>query len=317
MGMTGAARRRALLCSCVYYWWYFALGATISSLGSLLPGIGRQTGATLEQQKWLVPPRATGFGVGSIFGGWLLERADGHRIMAAAAGATTAVNLVMAMASSFELVLVMQLCYGLLGGCSEVVINTLTLQCAHIYHPPPLQLLAAVFRQFIVHHQEHARLCITALLWCCHTAMSFHLDARSNTLFSPLLSTSRFGLLSLPLRSWLPSPWLGDDHQCGWHFLTCCPVLLCAVPCRAVPCLWLGDWVWVVAECGERMSGRTCSSFTRALRSAQSLDRSSSVSSSTCESYQILSCSVQSESAQPAQPAQLALRYSCMLDPGG
>ena len=64
MGMTGAARRRALLCSCVYYWWYFALGATISSLGSLLPGIGRQTGATLEQQKWLVPPRATGFGVG-------------------------------------------------------------------------------------------------------------------------------------------------------------------------------------------------------------------------------------------------------------
>eukprot|EP01046_Picozoa_sp_COSAG06_P078421 COSAG06_NODE_26033_length_623_cov_0.988550_1_plen_94_part_10 len=42
-----------------------------------------------------------GFGVGSIFGGWLLERADGHRIMAAAAGATTAVNLVMAMASSF------------------------------------------------------------------------------------------------------------------------------------------------------------------------------------------------------------------------
>jgi MFS family permease len=263
-----------------------------------------------------VPPRATGFGVGSIFGGWLLERADGHRIMAAAAGATTAVNLVMAMASSFELVLVMQLCYGLLGGCSEVVINTLTLQCAHIYHSPPLQLLAAVFRQFIVHHQEHARLCITALLWCCHTAMSFHLDARSNTLFSPLLSTSRFGLLSLPLRSWLPSPWLGDDHQCGWHFLTCCPVLLCAVPCRAVPCLWLGDWVWV-AECGERMSGRTCSSFMRALRLAQSLDRSSSVSSSTCESYQILSCSVQSESAQPAQPAQLALRYSCMLDPGG
>ena len=99
-GANIAARRRALLCSCVYYWWYFALGATISSLGSLLPGIGRQTGATLEQQKWLVPPRATGFGVGSIFGGWLLERADGHRIMAAAAGATTAVNLVMAMAET-------------------------------------------------------------------------------------------------------------------------------------------------------------------------------------------------------------------------
>jgi hypothetical protein len=63
-------------------------------------------------------------------GGWLLERADGHRIMAAAAGATTVVNIVMAMASSFELVVVMQLCYGLLGGGSEVVINTLTLQCA-------------------------------------------------------------------------------------------------------------------------------------------------------------------------------------------
>lgn len=93
-------------------------------------GIGRQTGATLEQQKWLVPPRATGFGLGSIVGGWLLERADGHRIMAAAAGATTVVNIVMAMASSFELVVAMQLCYGLLGGGSEVVINTLTLQCA-------------------------------------------------------------------------------------------------------------------------------------------------------------------------------------------
>ena len=63
-------------------------------------------------------------------GGWLLERADGHRIMAAAAGATTVVNIVMAMASSFELVVAMQLCYGLLGGGSEVVINTLTLQCA-------------------------------------------------------------------------------------------------------------------------------------------------------------------------------------------
>ena len=197
MGMTGAARRRALLCSCVYYWWYFALGATISSLGSLLPGIGRQTGATLEQQKWLVPPRATGFGVGSIFGGWLLERADGHRIMAAAAGATTAVNLVMAMASSFELVLVMQLCYGLLGGCSEVVINTLTLQCAHIYHPPPLQLLAAVFRQPVHCAPSRARAaCTTALLWCCHTAMSFHLDARSITLFSPLLYLSLWSIVA-------------------------------------------------------------------------------------------------------------------------
>ncbi len=38
MGMSGVDRRRKLLCSMVYYWWYFALGATISSLGSLLPG---------------------------------------------------------------------------------------------------------------------------------------------------------------------------------------------------------------------------------------------------------------------------------------
>lgn len=140
MGMTSVDRGRKLLCSCVYYWWYFALGATISSLGSLLPGIGRQTNATLEQQKWLVPPRATGFGVGSIIGGNLLERADGHRIMATAAAATTAVNLIMATASSFELVVLMQLCYGLLGGCSEVVINTLTLQCAFARAASALQL---------------------------------------------------------------------------------------------------------------------------------------------------------------------------------
>ena len=144
MPLSGSDRRRKLLCSFVYYWWYFALGATISSLGSLLPGIGRQTGATLEQQKWLVPPRATGFGVGSIIGGWLLERADGHRIMAAAAAATTIVNMVMAFASSFELVVVMQLCYGLLGGGSEVVINTLTLQCAHA---PPAPAFSAARRQ--------------------------------------------------------------------------------------------------------------------------------------------------------------------------
>ena len=112
MPLTGAARRRGLAQSAVYYFWYFALGAVISSLGALLPGIGRQTGASIEQQKWLVPPRATGFGLGSIAGGWLLERFDGHRLMAGAAGATTCVNLVMVVASSFELVLAMQLCYG-------------------------------------------------------------------------------------------------------------------------------------------------------------------------------------------------------------
>ena len=145
MGLAGAARRRAIAQSCVYYFWYLALGATISSLGALLPGIGRQTGATLEQQKYLVPPRATGFGLGSVLGGWLLERADGHRIMAAAAAATTAVNLVMAGASSFSIVLAMQLCYGLLGGCSEVVINTLTIQVWGEDVGPYMQFLHACF----------------------------------------------------------------------------------------------------------------------------------------------------------------------------
>ena len=145
MGLAGAARRRAIAQSCVYYFWYLALGATISSLGALLPGIGRQTGATLEQQKYLVPPRATGFGLGSVLGGWLLERADGHRIMAAAAASTTAVNLVMAGASSFSVVLAMQLCYGLLGGCSEVVINTLTIQVWGEDVGPYMQFLHACF----------------------------------------------------------------------------------------------------------------------------------------------------------------------------
>eukprot|EP01050_Picozoa_sp_SAG11_P012896 SAG11_NODE_1466_length_4856_cov_1.714736_1_plen_481_part_00 len=143
--MQPAERRQALKVSTVYYMWYFALGCTISSLGALLPGIARQTGSTPDQQKWFVPPRATGFGVGSVVGGMLLERFDGHRLMAVAAAATTAVNLAMATAGSFELVLVLQLCYGLLGGGSEDVINTLTLQVWGEHVGPYMQLLHACF----------------------------------------------------------------------------------------------------------------------------------------------------------------------------
>lgn len=65
--------------------------------------------------------------------------------MAVAAACTTVVNIVMSMASSFELVLVMQLCYGLLGGGSEVVINTLTLQVWGEHVGPYMQLLHACF----------------------------------------------------------------------------------------------------------------------------------------------------------------------------
>ena len=83
--------------------------------------------------------------MGSIVGGLLLERLDGHRLMAAAAAGICAVNLVMATTSSFEVVLGMQLATGLLGGASEVVINTLTLRAWGADVGPWMQLLHACF----------------------------------------------------------------------------------------------------------------------------------------------------------------------------
>ena len=145
MGLTGAARRKALSQSAVYYSFYMALGATIASLGALLPGIGRQTHATLEQQKWLVPPRAMGFGLGSVLGGLLLAKLDGHRLMGGCAACLAVVCVLMAYISSIWVMLGAQFMYGALAGCSEVVINTLTLQVWREDVGPYMQFLHACF----------------------------------------------------------------------------------------------------------------------------------------------------------------------------
>jgi MFS transporter, FHS family, Na+ dependent glucose transporter 1 len=74
------SRRQTL----AYFAAFFALGATIASLGPTLPFLARNTGASLAQLGLLFTMRSAGYLIGSLLGGRLYDHLPGHRLLGSA-----------------------------------------------------------------------------------------------------------------------------------------------------------------------------------------------------------------------------------------
>jgi len=64
---------------------YNRLGMAISGIGPVIPGLGRQTSASLADLKSLFPSRAAGYISGAMAGGMLFGKLPGAQVFAAAA----------------------------------------------------------------------------------------------------------------------------------------------------------------------------------------------------------------------------------------
>jgi len=67
-----------------YFAAIMALGLVSASLGPTLPGLAEQTSSTYKQISYLFLARSTGYMLGSLLGGKILDRLPGHSVLAAA-----------------------------------------------------------------------------------------------------------------------------------------------------------------------------------------------------------------------------------------
>lgn len=74
-------RNQKLFVTAVYCLSLVALGMVIGGVGPTLPGLARQTNATLSAQKFLFVARAGGYVAGSVAGGKLFDRFAGAWVL--------------------------------------------------------------------------------------------------------------------------------------------------------------------------------------------------------------------------------------------
>lgn len=73
---------RPLAATYAYYGAFIGLGLISASLGPTLPALAMQTGSELGEISFLFATRATGYLLGSLLGGRLYDRMNGHPVMA-------------------------------------------------------------------------------------------------------------------------------------------------------------------------------------------------------------------------------------------
>ena len=66
----------------VYYAAFLVLGFALAALGPTLPGLAEQTGSTLKQISIIFASNSLGYIIGSLLGGWLYDRRQGHPVLA-------------------------------------------------------------------------------------------------------------------------------------------------------------------------------------------------------------------------------------------
>src|SRR3990172_5834637 len=76
--------RARLTATATYYAAFIGLGLTSASLGPLLPLLAEQTLVRLNQVSILFTARSLGYLIGSLLGGRIYDRRDGHPVIAAA-----------------------------------------------------------------------------------------------------------------------------------------------------------------------------------------------------------------------------------------
>ena len=68
--------------SLVYFTAFLILGIATSAFGTTLPDLADQTGSTLRQISTIFSGNALGYILGSLLGGWLFDRRQGHPVLA-------------------------------------------------------------------------------------------------------------------------------------------------------------------------------------------------------------------------------------------
>lgn len=109
----------------VYYAAFIGLGLTTASLGPTLLGLSEQTGSQLSQISFLFTTRALGYLVGSFIGGRLYDRLPGHRTMAIALLAASALLAFVPTIPTLWVLTAVLLAVGFAEGVIDVGGNTL------------------------------------------------------------------------------------------------------------------------------------------------------------------------------------------------
>lgn len=139
---TSAVRSVKTLClfSC-----FFGLGISVAILGPTLMELKCQTGAQLEQMSFAFTSRSIGYLLGSITGGWLFDRYNGHVILSVSCLWATLMMLVLPYVRSISGLIIV---VGLLGiglGSLDTGGNVLLLNIWKRKSRPYMQALHFVF----------------------------------------------------------------------------------------------------------------------------------------------------------------------------
>jgi FHS family Na+ dependent glucose MFS transporter 1 len=104
---------------------FIALGFTTASLGPMLPTLAQQTGVGLSTVGFLFTARSFGFMLGSFQGGKLLDKFDGHRMIAIAIAVMSLMMFATPLSTWFAALLLVMLLLGIAESVLDVGTNTL------------------------------------------------------------------------------------------------------------------------------------------------------------------------------------------------
>jgi len=118
---TGVRFKRAL----VYFGSFVLLGISLSVMGPTIPGLAEQTGSTLGQISVIFIGNSIGVIIGTLMGGWLLDRRKAHPVLAFAMTGVSLFFFFLPLATSRWMLVVILFLTGLGAGVIDVSSNTL------------------------------------------------------------------------------------------------------------------------------------------------------------------------------------------------
>jgi FHS family Na+ dependent glucose MFS transporter 1 len=117
--------RERLVHTGAYYLAMLALGFIMGIIGPTLPGLARQTGASLKQISFLFPAHSLGYLMGSFTGGRFYDRVRGHPVIAVALFVMAVVMFLIPVTSLLWLLVAILFLIGMAEGSLDVGANTL------------------------------------------------------------------------------------------------------------------------------------------------------------------------------------------------
>jgi MFS family permease len=118
-------RRHKLRLTAAYCVGITVLGMVIGGIGPVIPGLGRQTGASLSELKYLFPSRAIGYVLGAIAGGIVTDKLPGAFVLAAASVGLGFFTFLAAMSTVVWLLCIQLAIVGFMAGILDTGLNTI------------------------------------------------------------------------------------------------------------------------------------------------------------------------------------------------